>query len=201
MHTATNTEPATLTKGRKYDTPRLTHVGWRGPGGHQNNHTDNTDPWAFFRHDGTYAGPNTWGEEPIFTEAAGGGRVFVYGTLKAEHSNHHYVAAAEALGADTTRDECYDLFCNGGYPAMAERHHDELSRQIHGEVYMADRETLERMDRLEGVPSLYQRTVIHTERNGPCWAYLMPLERLTEGWGRWERCESGNWRRNWRTSN
>lgn len=80
--------------------------------------------------------------------------VFVYGTLKRGHGNHRLLEAggARLLGTDSIKGwSMHDL---GAFPAVAEGWDT-----VHGEVFEVDAETLARLDRLEGIPSFYQRTV------------------------------------------
>ena len=97
--------------------------------------------------------------------------VFVYGTLLSGQSNHDsYLGDAEFLGeAEIAGYYLYDM---GSYPAL-KNHKSARSNNsssgsgsdyantvpdtIKGELYMADNETIKRLDRLEGEGSLYKR--------------------------------------------
>ena len=80
--------------------------------------------------------------------------VFVYGTLKKGFPNHHYLRNGNASfvgrGFTKKRFALYvDLFPYV-YPQ------EEVSH-IHGEVYLVDNHTLERLDMLEEHPHWYKR--------------------------------------------
>jgi gamma-glutamylcyclotransferase (GGCT)/AIG2-like uncharacterized protein YtfP len=85
-------------------------------------------------------------------------RLFVYGTLKAGHWNHHFIEDA-AVHSYTARVEGYSLYGVGIPYAVP-----EVGAEVQGEVYhFADPsgEVLARLDRLEGHPIHYRRTRVH----------------------------------------
>jgi gamma-glutamylcyclotransferase (GGCT)/AIG2-like uncharacterized protein YtfP len=72
-------------------------------------------------------------------------RVFVYGTLLADQTNHHRLANSVRVFAQASVDgTLYDVGC--GYPALV------LSGQgkVFGEVYEVSEEVLHSLDALEG---------------------------------------------------
>ena len=88
--------------------------------------------------------------------------VFVYGTLKkGERLNYHmrqstYVGEAETIPR-------YILYDVGSYPAMKEGGR----KSIYGELYLVDRETLAKLDRVEGVPYHFKRVKIKLKKPYP----------------------------------
>jgi len=88
-------------------------------------------------------------------------KVAVYGTLKHGHGNHACLEGAHFVGTDYIRGQLYDL---GPYPA-AKRSADP-NTLISVEVYEINDTILKRLDRLEGVPVLYTRESVFTERKG-----------------------------------
>ncbi|WP_299019297.1 gamma-glutamylcyclotransferase [uncultured Photobacterium sp.] len=98
-------------------------------------------------------------------------RVFVYGTLRAGESNHHFLRQASLLGP--ARLTCgfwlYDL---GLYPA-AVKCRDE-SRPLVGEVYEIDDDMFAALDELEEYPQEYTRELVETDY-GQAWIYLYRL--------------------------
>jgi len=86
--------------------------------------------------------------------------VFVYGTLKTDHANHaHFMSDAKYIGAFKTNPK-WGLLDLGPYPAMVMG-----GLAVQGELYQVDSDTLERLDRLEGVASgLYSRKRINVNR-------------------------------------
>ena len=86
-------------------------------------------------------------------------RIFVYGTLKHGHPNSYLLKNSTYIGKATTIDKfcMYDL---GAFPAVADV--PKISK-IEGEVYDIDRATLANLDRLEGYPNLYTRTLINVK--------------------------------------
>ncbi|WP_454441608.1 gamma-glutamylcyclotransferase family protein [Vibrio bathopelagicus] len=95
--------------------------------------------------------------------------VFVYGTLRQDQSNHHYLQHCELLGRFDT-PEIFALFDLGAYPAMIFG-----KKSVAGEVYIINDETLESLDRLEDVPAEYRREQIETIF-GLAWVYLYQLD-------------------------
>jgi gamma-glutamylcyclotransferase (GGCT)/AIG2-like uncharacterized protein YtfP len=93
-------------------------------------------------------------------------RVFVYGTLLAGQVNHHLLVGAELLGPHRT-DPCYTMFGLGAYPGVAKGG----GTAIRGEIYRVDGGGLERLDRLEDYPRLYDRVLIPSPY-GRAWIYL-----------------------------
>lgn len=93
-------------------------------------------------------------------------RVFVYGTLMAHETNHHYLRAATYLGRVRTAPR-YRLFSLGSYPVLCLHGR----QRVCGEVYRVSTATLRQLDRLEEYPHYYQRTKIPTAF-GPAWLYF-----------------------------
>lgn len=103
--------------------------------------------------------------------------VFVYGTLKKGHGNHgliagfinvdhsKYTGENKFVGHDKILGRIYSL---GGFPGLKE-HPDG---KVHGEVYEVDAPTLERLDRLEGHPHMYERRLIETVEGKKVWTYF-----------------------------
>ena len=77
----------------------------------------------------------------------------------------------------------YDL---GHFPALAEGG-DQV---VGGEVYHVDAATLAQLDRVEGVPTLYQRKAITLSDGRVVFAYVMDAERAAHG----RVIQSGSWR-------
>lgn len=93
--------------------------------------------------------------------------VFVYGTLKRGHSNHHWLAGATFLGRRLLRGgRLYDL---GPYP-MAVLSTDKQA-VIHGELFAVTQEGLARLDLLEGYPSFYERSQLILSTGQTAWVY------------------------------
>jgi gamma-glutamylcyclotransferase (GGCT)/AIG2-like uncharacterized protein YtfP len=91
--------------------------------------------------------------------------VFVYGTLKRGHGNHHWMAGAAFLGeARLPGAVLHDL---GPFP-MAIRG----DGVVWGEVYGIDANVLSRLDGLEGYPRLYERHVMALADGRRAWVYL-----------------------------
>ncbi|HTL66139.1 MAG TPA: gamma-glutamylcyclotransferase family protein [Lacunisphaera sp.] len=85
-------------------------------------------------------------------------RLFVYGTLKTGHENHHYLAGQRRLGPASTA-EGYTLFSLGDYPGMVRS--AEPGRQVLGELWEVDPACLAALDELEGVAEgLYERVAV-----------------------------------------
>jgi len=84
-------------------------------------------------------------------------KVFVYGTLRAGGALHAHMKGADLVcSAGGVRG--FAMFDLGFYPAVEPR--EWLRTVVVGEVYEVDAAHLARLDRVEGVPHLYQRTLV-----------------------------------------
>lgn len=79
--------------------------------------------------------------------------VFVYGTLRSGHSNHHFLKDANNIGVGTTVNN-YAMYLTSGYPYV---NSCESRYPIVGELYGVDDSTLIMLDKLEGHPRHYER--------------------------------------------
>ena len=93
-------------------------------------------------------------------------KVFVYGTLKRGQINHYLLSTGAYLGSYNTRPS-YKMFHLGGYPGVIKGGRTS----IEGEVYQVDALTMHKLDRLEGYPVAYSRTLIPSPW-GVVWIYL-----------------------------
>jgi gamma-glutamylcyclotransferase (GGCT)/AIG2-like uncharacterized protein YtfP len=111
-------------------------------------------------------------------------RVFVYGTLRAGESRNEILTVEPNRFAGPASVDGAELFSLGSFPAMV------LGRDgsVVGEVYEVDARTLQLLDRIEGVPRLYQRTEVELTGGGRAWAYTMAKRP-----GNAERIEGGDW--------
>lgn len=111
-------------------------------------------------------------------------RVFVYGTLKRRFGNHRLLMSSLFVGEGKIRGSMHDL---GAFPAVALGN----PGTVHGEVFEVDAETMKRLDRLEGIPTLYQRHRVSMSTGDQAWVYVMTAAKLSHrplvGSGRWER--------------
>jgi gamma-glutamylcyclotransferase (GGCT)/AIG2-like uncharacterized protein YtfP len=91
--------------------------------------------------------------------------VFVYGTLKRGHGNHHWLAEASFQGeAVLPNVVLHDL---GPFPMAVPG-----EGLVRGEVYAVDAAGLARLDRLEGYPRLYDRRPLPLADGRRAWVYL-----------------------------
>ena len=91
--------------------------------------------------------------------------VFVYGTLKRGHGNHHWLAGAPFMGeAELPQVVLFDL---GPFPMAVPG-----NGRVIGELYRIDAAALARLDRLEGYPRLYDRRPLPLADGRSAWVYL-----------------------------
>lgn len=95
-------------------------------------------------------------------------KVFVYGTLKQGQGNHSVLDGAPFI-EETETVKSYDMLHLGGYPGVIEGVTGE-GTTIKGEVYEV--EGLDRLDMLEGYPSLYYREEVELANGDTAWMYL-----------------------------
>ena len=91
--------------------------------------------------------------------------VFVYGTLKRGHGNHHWLAEATFQGEAVLPDVVlHDL---GPFPMAVPG-----EGSVWGELYAVEAAGLARLDRLEGYPRLYDRRPLRLADGRRAWVYL-----------------------------
>jgi gamma-glutamylaminecyclotransferase len=100
-------------------------------------------------------------------------RVFVYGTLKQDHTNHVLLNSAVFLGYDSITGP-YKLLSFGSIPGLVDTPIED-SNKIFGEVWSCDEETLAALDMFEGHPNLYRRAKLWSDRlSKRVWVYFAP---------------------------
>jgi len=103
--------------------------------------------------------------------------LFVYGTLKKGGRLSGYLDKSTYLGPAVTTFAEFNLIGGKGFPFLTKGHF-----RVRGDVYDVDRDTLKLLDRVEGVPHLYERTkanvnVFSTKINGEwAWVYISANE-------------------------
>lgn len=97
--------------------------------------------------------------------------VFVYGTLRNGHSNHHLLKEAYCYGIGST-EASYAMYHIGGYPYVTS---SEARYPIVGELYAVDDDTLGALDSMEGHPRYYERretNVMVCDNHYIAWMYF-----------------------------
>ena len=97
-------------------------------------------------------------------------QVFVYGTLKSGHRNHHYLEQADFIGHHVT-DKCFSMYEYDDFPAVTQNG----SHAVSGEIYRINQQQFEMLDELEWYPRLYQRIEIQTSHE-LAWMYIVKPE-------------------------
>jgi len=87
--------------------------------------------------------------------------LFVYGTLKREQRNNHFLHDQKFLSEAQTRP-LYRLYDSGPHPALVEDPKNGV--MIHGEVWQVNDEALQMLDEYESVPVLFTRRPIFLRR-------------------------------------
>jgi gamma-glutamylcyclotransferase (GGCT)/AIG2-like uncharacterized protein YtfP len=106
-------------------------------------------------------------------EGLGTTTVFVYGSLKRDQPNHHWLAGATGLGEGQL--DGVQLFDLGPFPMAVRPAGEPCSpgcQALQGELYRVDAPTLERLDRLEGSPRLFERHWLPLQDGRCAWVYL-----------------------------
>jgi gamma-glutamylaminecyclotransferase len=97
--------------------------------------------------------------------------VFVYGSLRQNHSNHRLMGDAHCYGVGRTCDK-YAMYITGGYPFVTST---EARYQITGELYAVDDDILDIVDKMEGHPLYYIRREVVIDVEGVeyvAWMYF-----------------------------
>lgn len=101
-------------------------------------------------------------------------KVFVYGTLKKGFGNNYLLRDSKFIGEATTVEK-YALYISG-IPFVTK---DEKISHIQGEVFEVTKETLLKLDSLEGHPNWYKReeifvTLNKSKKKLKAWIYFNP---------------------------
>jgi len=97
--------------------------------------------------------------------------IFVYGTLRKGHYNHHLLKDAYCYGIGSS-ESWYAMYLKNGYPYVTG---SESRYPIVGELYSVDDETLAQLDKFEGHPRYYERReipVVMGEERYSAWMYF-----------------------------
>lgn len=109
--------------------------------------------------------------------------VAVYGSLRQGMGNHRLLQDGEAAFLGTERVSGFQMYSMGGFPFIT-----PAEGEIRIELYKVDRDTMLRLDRLEGYPSFYDRKLIQTSK-GQAWIYFIVGKNLSN----YEPVASGDW--------
>lgn len=107
----------------------------------------------------------------------------VYGTLKRNHPNHHWLGGARCHGE--VRFDSLVLHDLGPFPMAVPG-----SGTLIAELYHLDPATLARLDHFEGVPRLYRRWRYRSTDRRWLWVYLGAARQVRHS----PRLEDGCWR-------
>jgi gamma-glutamylcyclotransferase (GGCT)/AIG2-like uncharacterized protein YtfP len=95
--------------------------------------------------------------------------LFVYGTLMSDGCRAGVLSGQRFLGRYQTLSG-YQLLDLGAYPGLVRR---DGGPAIEGELYEIDSGLRERLDRIEGAPSLFRLEEVELAgHDGPVWAYV-----------------------------
>ena len=128
----------------------------------------------------------------------GSSMVFVYGSLKRDQPNHHWLAGAAWLGEASL--EGVQLFDLGPFPmAVALPPSQQACDPLRGELYWVNGSTLDRLDQLEGAPRLFQRHWMPLNDGRSAWVYLGRARQVRHApqilSGHWMGPRLARWRR------
>jgi gamma-glutamylcyclotransferase (GGCT)/AIG2-like uncharacterized protein YtfP len=98
-------------------------------------------------------------------------RVFVYGTLKSSRTNNAALEGSTFVGRATITGK-YAFTDLGWFPGVIEG--DFPEREIGGEVWEVDMDTLNTLDCIEGHPSFYCRKKVVTSLGVRAFCYMLP---------------------------
>jgi gamma-glutamylaminecyclotransferase len=114
--------------------------------------------------------------------------IFVYGTLKYGHGNARFLSTSTFIGGGTIKG--FVMLHLGGCPGIVP--HADPKWTIEGEVYRVTDSVLSNIDKLEGHPNFYERTLVDVEGvfSEKVWTYVLKQDQLYVGrayipTGRW----------------
>lgn len=111
--------------------------------------------------------------------------LFVYGSLKRGMANHPQLQQAVWVGC--ARLEGLALYDLGPFPMVIAC--SEPGSAIEGELYQVNAALLERLDRFEGAPRLYQRELHRLSSGEAVWVYVGRAQQVRHV----KRLSSGCW--------
>jgi gamma-glutamylcyclotransferase (GGCT)/AIG2-like uncharacterized protein YtfP len=113
--------------------------------------------------------------------------ICVYGTLKKTYHNNRLLEG-QTFVQDCVTAPHYRLYDCGWYPCLVED--NSKGYPVKGEIWQVDEGTLWNLDRLEGVPYLYQRKAINLSNfDQPVEAYF-----YQNGTNQFRELVSGEWK-------
>tara|TARA_Y100000748_G_scaffold303884_1_gene310663 strand:+ start:412 stop:756 length:345 start_codon:yes stop_codon:yes gene_type:complete len=102
-------------------------------------------------------------------------KLFVYGTLKKQHSRNNILSAASFITEIKSLPN-YIMIDLGAFPGIL----DSGINVIYGELYEVDDSTLEMCDLIEGHPNFYKRKFIKLEFDINAESYFLPQAKYKE---------------------
>lgn len=84
--------------------------------------------------------------------------VAVYGSLKRNFYNHHFLEVDDTVFLADAQVSGFNMYSLGSYPMIVKG-----NGVVSVELYEVSRETFARLDRLEGFPTFYGRSVVTAE--------------------------------------
>ena len=112
-------------------------------------------------------------------------KLFVYGTLKKQHSRNNILNAASFIKEIKSLPN-YTMIDLGAFPGIL----DSGINVIFGELYEVDDSTLEMCDLIEGHPNFYTRKFIKLEFDINAEAYFLPQSKYKD----YPAIKSGLWK-------
>lgn len=114
--------------------------------------------------------------------------LFVYGTLMKGHHNHGFLKGGTLLGSATIQG--YSMLHLGGFPGLVPSNDDS---RVSGELYSITDDMLPALDRLEGVPTLYERHEVVGMREGKQETFFLYIFQPTRPLSDYKVIETGVW--------
>jgi len=112
-------------------------------------------------------------------------KLFVYGTLKKQHSRNNILGAASFI-KEIKSLPSYTMIDLGAFPGIL----DSGNNVIFGELYEVDDSILEMCDLIEGHPNFYKRKLVKLKIGMKAEAYFLPKSQYNT----YPVIESGLWK-------
>ncbi|MHA2366496.1 MAG: gamma-glutamylcyclotransferase family protein [Candidatus Hodarchaeales archaeon] len=110
--------------------------------------------------------------------------IAVFGSLRKGLGNHPLIENEEYIGTCRTKDK-FSMFSYGAFPGLSLQERTNITIEVYNPTTNG---IMDRLDRLEGYPTFYNRKVIETDF-GDAWIYFNENQDISDD----NTIKSGDW--------